>query len=180
MVTSIEHQELFERSKKFFEDKDIENTLDHYEKALERIDRTKLKNKTEYIQFLDSILKFCRENNLPEQEALVLRALGRTYSVFKQHVESMKCHYQSLKIQKKLGKKVETAEGLVFLAEDLEVSGNYEKSIQIFQEASEIFEDLGKLRKINDITKEINRLKEFSKEMVEDEYYLNKFQVDKY
>jgi len=180
MVASIEHQEFFERSKKFFEDKDIENTLDHYEKALERIDRTKSKNKTKYIQFLDSILKFCRENNLPEQEALVLRALGRTYSVFKQHAESMKCHYQSLKIQKKLGKKVEIAEGLVFLAEDLEVSGNYEKSIQIFQEASEIFQALGKLRKIKDITKEINRLKEFSKEMVEDEYYLNKFQVDKY
>lgn len=180
MVASIEHQEFFERSKKFFEDKDLENALEHYEKALERIDRTKSKNKTEYIQFLDSILKFCRENNLPEQEALVLRALGRTYSVFKQHAESMKCHYQSLKIQKKLGKKVETAEGLVFLAEDLEVSGNYEKSVQIFQEASEIFQDLGKLRKIKDITKEINRLKEFSKEMVEDEYYLNKFQVDKY
>ena len=180
MVTSIEHQELFERSKIFFEDKNLEKALHNYELALERIDRTKLKNKTEYIQFLDSILKFCRENNLPEQEALVLRALGRTYSVFKQHAESMKCHYQSLKIQKKLGKKVETAEGLVFLAEDLEVSGNYEKSVQIFQEASEIFQDLGKLKKINDITKEINRLKEFSKEMVEDEYYLNRFHVEKY
>ncbi|MFX0081943.1 MAG: tetratricopeptide repeat protein [Candidatus Hodarchaeota archaeon] len=180
MVASIEHQELFERSKKFFEEKDIENTLDHYERALERIDRTKLKNKTEYIQFLDSILKFCRENNLPEQEALVLRALGRTYSVFRQYAESMKCHYQSLKIQKRLGKKVETAEGLVFLAEDLEVSGDYDKSVKTFQEASEIFKDLGKLRKVKDITKEINRLKEFSKEMVEDEYYLNKFHVDKY
>ncbi|MFX1343722.1 MAG: hypothetical protein ACFFBC_05225 [Promethearchaeota archaeon] len=180
MVASIEHQELFERSKKFFEEKDIQNTLDHYEKALERLDRTKLKNKTEYIQFLESILTFCRDNNLPEQEAIVLRALGRTYSVFKQHAESMKCHYQSLKIQKKLGKKVETAEGLVFLAEDIEVSGDYDRSIRTFQEASDIFKDLGKLRRVKDITKEINRLKEFSKEMVEDEYYLNKFHVDKY
>jgi uncharacterized protein with von Willebrand factor type A (vWA) domain len=92
----------------------------------------------------------------------------------------MKYHYQSLKIQKKLGKKAETAEGLVFLAEDLEVSGNYDKSIEAFQEATEIFEDLGKLRKIKDITKEINRLKEFSEEMVEDEYLLHKFNVDKY
>jgi len=180
MVASIEHEELFERSKKFFEDKDIDNTLDHYKKAMERIDRTKLKNKSDYIQFLQAILQYCQENNLPEQEALVLRALGRTYSLFKQHAESMKYHYQSLKIQKKLGKKVETAEGLVFLAEDLEVSGNYDKSIEVFQEATEIFRDLGKLRNIKDITKEINRLKEFSKEMVEDEYLLHKFNVDKY
>ena len=92
----------------------------------------------------------------------------------------MKCHYQSLKIQKRLGKKVETADGLVFLAEDLEVSGNYDKSIEAFQEATEIFQELGKLRKIKDIQKEISRLNEFSKEMVEDEYLLHKFNVDKY
>ena len=66
----------------------------------------------------------------------------------------MKYHYQSLKIQKKLGKKVETAEGLVFLAEDLEISGNYDKSIEAFIEASEIFRELGKLRNVKDITKE--------------------------
>ncbi|MFX1376617.1 MAG: tetratricopeptide repeat protein [Promethearchaeota archaeon] len=180
MVASIDHQGLYEKSKKFFEDKDIDNTIDHYEKALERLDRTKITNKSEYIKFLESILEHCKVNNLPEQEALVLRALGRTYSIFKQHAESMKYHYQSLKIQKKLGKKVETAEGLVFLAEDLEVSGNYDRSIETFQEASEIFKDLGKLRKVKDITREINRLKEFSKEMVEDEYYLHKFNVDKY
>lgn len=180
MVASMNHTELFEKSKKFFEDKDIANTLLNYEKAIERLDKSQLENKSEYIQFLQSILKHCRENNLPEQEALVLRALGRTYSLFKQHVEAMKCHYQSLKIQKKLGKKLETAEGLVFLAEDLEVSGNYDKSVTIFEEASEVFQDLGKLRKVKEIKKEIDRLREFSKEMVEDEYYLNKFQVDKY
>ena len=180
MVASIEIEELFEKSKKFFEDKDIDNTLDHYEKAIERIDRSKVENKLEYINFLQTILLYCKENNLPEQEALVLRALGRTYSLFKQYAESMKYHYQSLKIQKKLGKKVETADGLVFLAEDLEISGNYDKSIESFQEASEIFRDLGKSRNVKDITKEINRLKEFSKEMVEDEYLLQKFNVDKY
>ena len=180
MVASMNHTELFEKSKKFFEDKDIANTLLNYEKAIERLDKSQLENKSEYIQFLQSILKHCRENNLPEQEALVLRALGRTYSLFKQHVEAMKCHYQSLKIQKKLGKKLETAEGLVFLAEDLEVSGNYDKSVTIFEEASEVFQDLGKLRKVKEIKKEIDRLREFSKEMVEDEYYLNKFQIDKY
>ncbi|MFX1304481.1 MAG: tetratricopeptide repeat protein [Promethearchaeota archaeon] len=180
MVASIDHTELFEKSKKFFEDGDILNTLENYEKAMERIDRSKIKNKPEYIQFLESILNHCRENNLPEEEALVLRALGRTYSLFKQYPESMKYHYQSLKIQKKLGKKLETAEGLVFLAEDLEVSGNFDNSIQRFQEASEIFQELGKLRKVKEIKKEITRLKEFSREMVEDEYYLHKFNVDKY
>ncbi len=180
MVASIEHEDLFEKSKKFFEEKDIENTLDHYEKAIERIDRTKLKNKSDYLQFLQAILEYCQENNLPEQEALALRALGRTYSLFKLYPESMKYHYQSLKIQKKLGKKVETAEGLVFLAEDLEVSGNYDKSIETFEEASEIFSELGKLRIVKNITKEVKRIKEFSKEMVEDEYMLHKFHVDKY
>jgi len=180
MVASIDHQELFEKSKKFFEEKDIEKTLENYEKALERIGRSKLTNKNEYIQFLESILIHCQENNLPEQEALVLRALGRTYSLFKQHVESMKYHYQSLKIQKKLGKKLETAEGLVFLAEDLEVSGNPDKSIETFKEAAEIFQELGKLRKLKEIKKEIDRLNEFSKEIYEDEYLLHKFGVDKY
>ncbi|MBY8983928.1 MAG: tetratricopeptide repeat protein [Candidatus Lokiarchaeota archaeon] len=180
MVASIEHEELFEKSKKFFDEEDIDNTLDHYEKALERFDRSKHKNKSDYINFLQLILDYCQENKLPEQEALVLRALGRTHSLFKQHAESMKYHYQSLKIQKRLGKKVETAEGLVFLAEDLEISGNYDKSIETFQEASELFQDLGKLRNVKDITKELKRLKEFSKEMVEDEYLLNKFNVDKY
>ncbi|MFX0106110.1 MAG: tetratricopeptide repeat protein [Candidatus Hodarchaeota archaeon] len=180
MVASINHSELFEKSKKFFEDGDILNTLENYQKAIERIDRSQLKNKSEYIQFLESILNHCKENNLPEEEALVLRALGRTYSLFKQHAESMKYHYQSLKIQKKLGKKLETAEGLVFLAEDLEVSGNFDKSIKTFQEASELFQDLGKLRRVKEIKKEITRLEEFSKEMVEDEYLLHKFNVDKY
>jgi tetratricopeptide (TPR) repeat protein len=180
MVAIMKHNELFEKSKEFFEDRDIPNSLDHYEKAMERIDRTKLKKKSDYIQFLQSILNYCRENNLPEQEALVLRALGRTYSLFKQHAEAMKFHYQSLKIQKKLGKRVETAEGLVFLAEDLEVSGNYDESVKIFKEASEMFQDLGKLRNVKEIKKEIDRLNEFSKEMVEDEYFLNKFQVDNY
>ncbi|MFX1325444.1 MAG: tetratricopeptide repeat protein [Promethearchaeota archaeon] len=176
----MNHNELFEKSKEFFENRDIQNTLDHYQQAMERIDRTKLKNKSDYIQFLQSILKYCRENNLPEQEALVLRALGRTYSLFKQHAEAMKFHYQSLKLQKKLGKRVEIAEGLVFLAEDLEVSGNYDETVKVFREASEIFQELGKLRKVKEIKREIERLTEFSKEIVEDEYFLNKFHVDNF
>jgi tetratricopeptide (TPR) repeat protein len=180
MVASIDHIELFEKSKKLFEDGDILNTLENYEKAMERIDRSQIKNSQDYILFLESILNHCRENNLPEEEALVLRAMGRTYSLFKQYPESMKYHYQSLKIQKKLGKKLETAEGLVFLAEDLEVSGNFNKSIEAFQEASEVFQDLGKLRKVKEIKKEITRLEEFSREMVESEYILHKFNVDKY
>ena len=80
MVASIDHTELFEKSRKFFEDGDILNTLENYERAMERIDRSQIKNKQEYIQFLESILKHCKEKNLPEQEALVLRALGRTSS----------------------------------------------------------------------------------------------------
>ncbi len=180
MVAIITYQEFFEKSKKLFEEKDIIKSLESYQKAMEYVDRAHIKNKSEFIQFLQLILKHCIENKLPEQEALVLRTLGRTYSLFKQHAESMKYHYRSLKIQKKLGKKQETAEGLVFLAEDLEVSGNFNKCVATFQEASEVFKDLGKLREVKEIQKQITRLQEFSKEMVEDEYYLNKFQVDKY
>ncbi|MFX0000634.1 MAG: hypothetical protein ACFE9Q_03590 [Candidatus Hodarchaeota archaeon] len=180
MVASIDQTELFEKSKKFFQNGDILNTLENFQKVMERIDRGQIKNKSEYIQFLEDILKHCREHNLPEEEALVLRTLGRIYSLFKQHAESMKYHYQSLKIQKKLGKKLEIAEGLVFLAEDIEVSGNFDKCIQTFQEASELYQELGKLRKVKEIKKELTRLKAFSKEMVEDEYWLQKFNVDKY
>ena len=66
----------------------------------------------------------------------------------------------------------------IFLA--IKVSGNFDRSIQTFQEASEVFQDLGKLRKVKEINKEISRLEEFSREMVEDEYMLHKFNVDKY
>ncbi len=180
MVASINHTEFFEKSKKFFESGDILNTLKNFQKAMEHVDRAHFKNKSKYLQFLEDILTHCRENNLPEEEALVLRTLGITYSIFKQYAESMKYHYQSLKIQKKLGKKLETAEGLVFLAEDLEVSGNYDKCIQIFQESSDLYQELGKIRNVKEIKKEITRLEAFSKEMVEDEYILQKFNVDKY
>ena len=180
MVASLDKFEFFEQSKKFFEEGNITNSLESFQKVMEHVDRSQIKKKTEYIQFLQSILKHCQEQNLLEQEALALRALGRIHSLFKNHVESMKYHYKSLKIQKKLGKKQETAQGLEFLAEDIEVSGNYEKCISTFQEASQIYQDLGKLKKVEEIQKELSRLQEFSREMVEDEFLLNKFQVDKY
>jgi len=68
----------------------------------------------------------------------------------------------------------------VFLAEDLEVSGNYEEVIKSFNEAAELFHELGELEKEDAVRIEIERLKDFSKQMVEDEYFLNKYQVDKY
>lgn len=180
MVASIDSNELFEKSKKFFENGDIDNTIETYEKAIHNIDRSKLKNKQDYIQFLETILIHCKDNSLQEQEALVLRTLGRTHSIFKQYPKSMKYHYQSLKIQKKLGKQLEVAEGLVFLAEDLEISGNFDKCIKTFQEATEVYQKLGKLIKIKEIKKELSRLEAFSKDMVEDEYLLHKFNIDKY
>ena len=180
MVASLNHIEFFEKSKKFFEAEDIINSLENYKKVMEHFGRSDIKNKDEYIQFLLTVLKHCEENKKPELEAMALRALGRTYSFFKQHAESMKYHYKSLKIQKKLGRKKETAEGLVFLAEDLEVSGNFDKIIAAFQEASNIFQELGKLKKVEEIKNQISRLQEFSKEIVEDEYFMNKFHVDNY
>ena len=113
-----------------------------------------------------------------EQEAIALRNLGRIHSIFKDHVKGLKYHEESLKIQRKLGKSIDIANGLVFLAEDLEVSGNYDKCIKTLNSAQQIFQDLGKLRKVKDINKEITRLEKFSKEVNEDEYYLSKFHLD--
>ena len=179
MVAIMEN--FFENSKKIFETGDVSNTLDEFEKALLHIDpSSKELNKLDYIKFLDKLLEHCRKNEMLEEEALVLRALGRTHSIFKHHAESLRYHEQSLKIQRKLGKKREVAEGLVFLAEDLEVSGNYKQCIEMFSEAAEIFHELGKLRKEKEIKKEISRLKKFSEEMAEDEYILKKFHIDNY
>lgn len=174
-------EDFFKKSKEFFEKGDINNTLEEFEKAILHIDPNKEKSKNlQYISFLEKILNHCRENKLKEQEALVLRSLGRTHSIFKKHVKSLKYHELSLKIQRELGNKKDVAEGLVFLAEDLEISGNYAECIKMFNDAAKIFHDLGKLKKVKEIKKEISRLNNFSKEIAEDEYLLHKFNVDKF
>lgn len=176
MVAEIDY---FQKSKVFFKQGDISATLESYEKVIEHL-HTKKEFKIEIIDFLTKILSFCQENNLIMEEATVLRALGRTHSKFKNHIEGLKFSYQALKIQKKLGKKQDVAESLEFLAEDLEVSGNYDECIKIFNEAGEIYKELGKLRKVKTIEKEITRLKAFSENILEDEYLMNKYHVDKY
>ncbi|MHA1291242.1 MAG: hypothetical protein ACTSQJ_01080 [Promethearchaeota archaeon] len=177
-MVAIINNESFIRSKESFEKGNILKTLENYDRALKEIDRNK--SSTEYILFLKKILEYCRKKNLLEEEAIVLRALGRTHSLFREHVESLKYHYESLKIQRKLGKKLDVAEGLVFLGEDLEISGNYNECIKVFEDAAKIFHELGKLRKEKEIRKEISRLESFSRQIVEDEYYLQKFNIDRY
>ena len=170
----------FQKSKEFFESGDIINTLMSFNEAIEHYGSTKDNEKKELIQFLNDLLLYCQDNNLQNEEAMVLKTLGRTHSKFRDYVNSLKYSYQALKIQKKLGKKLDAAESLVFLAEDLEVSGNYEEVIKSFNEAAELFHELGELEKEDAVRIEIERLKDFSKQMVEDEYFLNKYQVDKY
>jgi tetratricopeptide (TPR) repeat protein len=165
----------FEKSKEFFEKGDLTNALEYYEKSIPYIDKTK--ERSNYIQYLNQLLNYCKKNNLIEEQAIVFRSLGRTYSLFKNYVESLKYHQESLKIQRKLGKNKEVAEGLLYLAEDFEVSGNYDESINAFHSASEIFHELGNLRKSKEIDKEVKRLKEFSREIYEDEYLVNKFRI---
>jgi len=177
MVATVEN---FEKSKEFFKNGDVLNALERLDKVLEHFDQVTEVNKKELFQFLNELLQHCKDNNLQNEEARVLRILGRIHSKLRNHVEGLKFSYQALKIQKKIGKKLDVAESLVFLAEDLEVSGNYEECVQIFTEAVEVFHELGELRKEEDILKEINRLKAFSKQMVEDEYIMNKFNVDNY
>ncbi len=177
MVATVEN---FEKSKEFFKIGEILNALESFDEILEHFDQAKEINKEELFQFLNDLLQHCKDNNLKNEEARVLRALGRIHSKLKNHVEGLKFSYRALKIQKKIGKKLDVAESLVFLAEDLEVSGNYEECVQTFTEAAEIFHEMGKLRKEKGVITEINRLKAFSKQIVEDEYIMNKFHVDNY
>jgi tetratricopeptide (TPR) repeat protein len=177
MVATIDE---FEKSKEFFQIGDIRSTLESYEKAIEHIDRSKSGIKAELLAFLDKILQYTRDNDLKLEEAMALRAIGRTHTKFKNHVEGLKYSYQALKIQKKIGKKLDIAESLAFLAEDLEVSGNYDECIKTFNEAADTFHELGKLRKEKELKKEITRLKSLSKNVLEDEYFRNKFHIDKY
>ncbi|MFX1274828.1 MAG: tetratricopeptide repeat protein [Promethearchaeota archaeon] len=179
MVAIMEN--FFEKSKQYFDTGDIDNTLESYEKMLLYIDPQKDKSALkDYIAFLEKLLEHCKQKDMKEQGAIVLRTIGRTYSIFKQHVKSLEYHKRSLKIQRKLGNKYELAEGLVYLAEDLEVSGDYAECINMFSEAAKIYHELGKLRKEKEIRKELKRLEKFSEEMVEDEYILNKFHIDKF
>jgi len=177
MVATIDE---FEKSKEFFQIGDIRSTLESYERAIEHIDRSESGIKAELLAFLDKILQYTRDNDLKSEEAMALREIGRTHTKFKNHVEGLKYSYQALKIQKKIGKKLDIAESLAFLAEDLEVSGNYDECIKTFNEAAEVFHELGKLRKEKELKKEVSRLKSFSKNVVEDEYFRNKFHIDKY
>ena len=177
MVATVEN---FEKSKEFFENGDALNALNSFDKVLEHFDQAKEIDKKELIQFLNDFLQYCKDNNLQVEEARVLRALGRIHSKFRNHVEGLKFSYQALKIQKKIGKKLDVAESLVFLAEDLEISGNYEECLRMFTEAAEVFHEMGELRKEENVLKEIHRLKAFSEQMVEDEYIRNKFHVDNY
>jgi len=177
-MVAIMPDDLFKRSKQFFKSGDIKNTLDTYEKALSNIDRSK--KSEHYIEFLRDLLKYCKQKNLKEEEALVLRAMGRTYSVFKEYVDSLKHHWLALKIQRKLGKRMEVAEGLQFIAEDQEVSGDFDEAVNSFTEARDIFKTLGKKDRVLRINKELKRLEDYSKEALEEDYMLNKFNIDEF
>ena len=177
MVATVDN---FEKSKEFFKSGDIFNALDSFTKALDRSDTSKNGNKEELILFLENLLQYSKDNNLRDEEAMVLRTLGRTHSKFRNHVEGLKYSYQALKIQKKIGRKLDIAESLVFLAEDLEISGNSDECIKSFSEAAEIFHELGKLDKEVEIKDEIRRLEVFSEQIVKDEFNLKKFNIDNY
>ena len=177
MVATVDN---LEKSKAFFKDGDIIKALESFGEALGKLDSSKDADKEELILFLENLLQYCKDNNLSNEEAMVLGTLGRTHSKFKNHVESLKYSYQALKIQKKIGKKLDVAESLVFIAEDLEISGNYDECIKSFTEAAEMFHELGKVSKEKEIKIEIERLKEFSEKIVEDEFVLNKFNLDDY
>ncbi|TFF63492.1 MAG: tetratricopeptide repeat protein [Promethearchaeota archaeon] len=176
MVAIMGNENLFETSKELFKSGDIANTLETYEKAISNIDHSSDSKK--YIVFLKALLKYCKENNLQEEEAIALRAMGRTYSIFKQYVDSLKYHWLSLKIQRKLGKKKEVAEGLKFIAEDLEVRGDYDESIESYREAMKLYEGLGKKEEVQTIKKKLKKLDDFASSLSNEDYLLSKFNID--
>ena len=179
MVAIMEN--FFEKSKEYFDLGDIDKTLEFFEKFLFYLDAQKTKSSLkDYITFLEEVLEHCKQKDMKEQGAIVLRTIGHTYYKFKQPIKGLEYHKRALKIQRKLGNKGEFAEGLVHLAEDLEVSGNYSECINMFSEAATIYQEMGKLRKLKEIKKQIKRLKDFSEEILEDEYILHKFNIDKY
>ena len=106
--------------------------------------------------------------------------MGRTYSIFKKYPDSLKHHRLSLRIQRELGKKKEVGEGLLFMAEDLVVSGDFEECLKSYDEAKDIFQKLGKIKNVKDIEKKIKTLKDYSKEAVEEDFIMHKFHVDEY
>ncbi len=177
-MVAILNNDFLERSKKLYKEGNFQDALQTFEKAISHVDRSK--DKSEYLSYLENLLKFCKDNNALEDEALVLRAMARIYSAFRMHADAMRLHWQALKLQKRLGKQSVVADGLVFLAEDLQISGNYGESIKAYEDASDIYKSLGKLRLVKELKKKIIEIKEFSKELIEDEYYLQKFGVDKY
>lgn len=174
MVATMDN-ELLKKCQTHFRNKDIKNTLDCFEKALTLVDKTN--DQAKYVTFLKEILEYCRVNNLIEQEAVVLRSLGRTHSIFSQHYESLSYHRESLRIQRKLGRKLEIGEGLILMGESLEFNQKYQDSINAYTSAAELFHELGKLRQEKNLKKEIARIEAFSRETIEDEYMLAKFNL---
>lgn len=176
-MVAIMNNELFEKSKDFFQNGDISNTIEEFNKVIPSINISEVKEETKYVQFLKQVLKHCRENELMEEEAKVLRSLGRVHSLFNQHFESLNYHRESLKIQRKLGRKADLAEGLILLADSLEINGKYKEANESLQTAASIFHELGKLRREKEVKKQIAHIQKFSKEMVEDEFYVRKFNI---
>ncbi|MBN1214580.1 MAG: hypothetical protein JXA99_03970 [Candidatus Lokiarchaeota archaeon] len=177
-MVAIMGDDLFKRSKDFFKSGDIKSTLETYEKFIHNIDHSR--DHKEYIDFLKIVLNFCKEKGLRDEEAILLRDMGRTYSIFKKYPDSLKHHRLSLRIQRELGKKKEVGEGLLFMAEDLVVSGDFEECLKSYDEAKDIFQKLGKIKNVKDIEKKIKILKDYSKEAVEEDFILHKFHVDEY
>ena len=165
----------FDKSKTSFQNGDLSNTINFFEKSIPEIDKSE--NPEKYVNFLKELLRHCLDNNFVEAEATILRLLGRVSLQFEKYVESLKFHRKSLKIQRRLGKKLEIANQLLFLGEDLELLERYEESIKSLESAADLFEGLGKYDKVNEIKDEVRSIKDFSKKMLEDEYLLNKFHV---
>lgn len=176
MVSTLDN-ELLKKCQTHFRNKEIRHTLECFEQVLSYVDDTA--DQAKYILFLKEILEYCRANHLIEEEAVVLRSLGRTHSIFNQHYESLSYHREALKIQRKLGRKLEIAESLVLMGESLEFNEKYKECIDAYKSAAGIFHDLGKLRKEKDLKKEIARIEAFSRDIIEDEYILKKFHIER-
>lgn len=165
----------FEKCRGYFENGDLTNTIDCFEKSIALINKDD--DPQPYYDFLMRLLEHCQENQLKDEEALVLRTLGRTHSIFSDYIKSLNFHRESLKIQRKIGRKLDIANGLVFMAEDLEITEKFEDCIDAYQGAQDMFKEIGKIRKAKELEKKITQLKKITKELEKDEFYLRKFHL---
>lgn len=177
MVAIMSNNELFEKSRLCFNEGDVQAAIEHLEALISSMNAGEIKENDDHVQYLNDLLKYCRDNQLVELEAKVLRVLGTAYRLLNKLKESENFHHESLKIQRKSGRKADLADGLVLLSDSLQINGKHDECLDALKTAADIYRELGKLRREKELRKHISKLEKFSKDMLDEDYYVRKFHI---